>query len=281
MVNGRWESGGLCRVRGGNDSMRVEVTEARIDRGVIKQFTYNAPHKIECSNGETYVLKPRLDDKQFANELLALALGEAIGVPMITGALVSVDEAFRQASPLAATKYEVNIHFGSKFMPKSWTFDNPAPSLARSEIRNFDDLYAMVAFDEVVANCDRSGNEGNNMVVQISDTTPRYDYIAIDHGHILTGADWTAEDLRCFQAGPIVPVFPFLAACLTSLPAMQRAAQNVADLQDQYRTIAKGAHAELTNEDLDAVVLFLEGRATNLPTWVIGHNYRATLQALL
>jgi len=59
--------------------MALESTEARVDRGVVKQ-TFNSPHRVECSNGDIYVLKPRRQDKQFANEVLAIALGEALAL---------------------------------------------------------------------------------------------------------------------------------------------------------------------------------------------------------
>lgn len=259
--------------------MQLEATEARVDRGMVRR-SYNSPHRIQCSNGETYVVKPRSTDRQFANEILALVLGQALGVPMPEAALVTVDEAFRVASPDVARKYAAGTHFGSKYMTKSWTFDNPAPDLARNEIRNIDALYDLVTFDETVRNADRRANKGNNLVVQVSDTSPRYDYMAIDHGHVFTGPNWTAASLATTPVTAIVPVFKFLETCLVSLPQLVAAAQNVSDLSGRLAELVDAAQADLNQGDRDAVVVFLQSRTAQLPTWVNGAQYAAALQAL-
>ncbi len=244
------------------------------------KHSFNSPHKIECSNGETYVVKSHGADKQFANEILAHVLGQALGVPMPPAALVTIDDSFRAASPAAAAKYAAGTHFGSMFLLKSWTFDNPAPGLARSEIRNIDALYGLVAFDEAIANGDRRPNKGNNLVVQVADASPRYEYLAIDHGHVLTGPNWNPPGLGAYPLTPIVPVFKFLETCLVSLPQLQTAAQNVADFAGGVATLVNSSQADLNQDERDAVILFLQGRAAQLPAWVQGPRYQAVLQAL-
>lgn len=259
--------------------MPLDAAEARVDRGMVRH-SFNSPHRIECSNGETYVVKPRRTDRQFANEVLAYVLGKELGVPMPDAALVAIDENFRVASPAAAAKYTAGTHFGSKFLVKSWTFDNPAPGLARSEIRNIDALYGMVTFDEAIGNRDRRNNAGNNLIVQVSDASPRYDYLAIDHGHVLTGPAWTVASLGATPVTPIVPVFRFLETCLISLPQLIAAAQSVADFASQVAGLVNAAQADLNQGERDAVIVFLESRAAQLPAWVQGQEYGAVLQAL-
>ncbi|HEX3458001.1 MAG TPA: HipA family kinase [Candidatus Baltobacteraceae bacterium] len=259
--------------------MPLQITEARIDRGVVKH-TFNSPHRIEGSDGLLYVVKPRRNDRQFANEVLAAALGEALDLPMPDAALVTVDELFRAASPTAAAKYELGIHFATRFETNSWTFDNPAPALAISEIRNLEKMYSLVAFDEVVANVDRKTNVGNNMVVQVSESSPRYNYMALDHGHILTGPQWTPESLRGYDLAPIVPVFRFVETCLTSLPRLQEAAAELDALREGFARIVSGLRTELSQEDQGAIVEFLRTRAAELPNWVVGERYRQALGAL-
>lgn len=61
--------------------MSLEATEARVDRGMVKA-SFNSPHRIECSNGQIYVVKPRRGDRQFANEILAFIIGRKLGVPI-------------------------------------------------------------------------------------------------------------------------------------------------------------------------------------------------------
>jgi hypothetical protein len=199
---------------------------------------------------------------------------------MPPAALVSIDESFREASKPAAAKYQAGVHFGSKFMAKSWTFDNPAPGLARSEICNLDALYGLVAFDEVVANTDRKTNAGNNLVVQVSEVSPRYEYVAIDHGHILTGENWSIDGLEGFRLAPIVPIFKFLETCLVSLPSLLESARNIASFRECFEATVAAAQSDLNQEEQDAVITFLERRAAELPGWVQGTDYKAVLQTL-
>lgn len=150
----------------------------------------------------------------------------------------------------------------------------------RSEIRNIDDLYTLVTFDETVSNGDRRGNVGNNLVVQVSDVSPRYDYLAIDHGHILTGPNWTTNSLGGNPLTPIVPVFPFLETCLVSLEQLVAAAQTMSDLAGQIDELVNEANADLSEDERAAVILFLRSRADQVPQWVEGPQYKAVLQAL-
>lgn len=257
----------------------MEATEARVDRGKIKQ-TMNSPHVIDCSNGKKYVVKPRATDKQFANEVLAIALARVLDIPHADAAFVAIDDLFRSSSPEAAQKYIAGVHFGSEFESKSWTFDNPAPGVARAEISNLDDLYKVVAFDELVANTDRRGNPGNNMVVQVSTQSPRYKYVAIDHGHIFTGHNWTAQGLQGYAVAPILPLFPFVQTCLTSLDSMLQAARTVTEACAALEEAVAAAKSDLSESDRGAVVQFLQQRAKELPAWVQGGQYRAALQNL-
>jgi HipA-like protein len=256
------------------------LTEARVDRGVIKQ-TANSPHRISCADGLTYVVKPHKSDKQFANELIGLAVGEALGVPLPNAALVTLTSQFIQSSPAIAAKYAPGVHFGSELETRfHWTFDNPAPGIVVSNVSNGDALYSVVLFDEVVVNTDRRNNSGNNMIVRVVDQPPEYEYRAIDHGHILTGPQWTSESLSEFPCQPLVPIFAFMQPLISSLAKLTQVATDVAGMSASFQDIVNRVPTELAAPDISAVVNLLKNRASKLSTWVAGTEYAALLTNL-
>jgi len=232
-------------------------TEAKTDRGrAILDRTLNSPHKFDCLDNNTYVVKPALPDRQFANELLGLALGTILGVPLFDAALVNISSALMQASPLLATSdYKPGIHFGSR-VPNSenFNFRNVSPALVKSNIRNAEDFYRLVVLDELSYNGDREPNPGNLVAVRLHDSAPQLEFFAIDHGFLFGGCAWTTQSLDACPLTPLIPVMAVVQEVLTSRARLVTVAHEAAALAIQFSATVNQARTNLSADEKAAVV---------------------------
>jgi len=258
----------------------LRTAEARIDRGPVGAGV-NQSHIVECDDDQRYIVKPHGTDRQFVNELVGLAIGELLEIPMPDGGLITVTDEFRVAAPGMAERYAAGVHFGSlQERRPHFTFVNPEPGLIQSELANAARLYDLVVYDELVANGDRKHNAGNTLVVRVRENSPRYEFRAIDNGHILTGPGWTAPALLAHPLTPLVPVFQWFESCLTSLSTLSTSAATADAVKGHFDEAIARSRADLKGDDRVAVRAFLEKRAAALPTWVAGPNYSAELASL-
>lgn len=260
--------------------MALRKVEARIDRGPVGKGV-NQSHRIECDDGRTYVVKPRHADRQFANELIAYAIGRLVGAPLPEAVLVTLSAEFLTSSATAAARYpNAGEYFGSQEDTlQFWTLDNPDPGLVHAEVRNVDEIYNLVIFDEIILNSDRAGNPGNHLLVRVSNESPKYEIRAIDHGHVLTGTGWTAAGLRSSPVAPTFPVLPFVAGCLTSKSDLMEAGNQAKDAKDGIPAAVMDSEAGLPGDDSSAVADVLQARAVAVPAWA-ENDYPARYPAL-
>lgn len=259
--------------------------EARIDHGrVSPTATANSPHKLECDDGEIYVVKPTLPDRQFANELIAFAIANLLQLPVFDAALVTITPALISVSrALATARYAPGVHFGSK-MPKAphFNFLSVSPALVTSNFRNKDDFYKLVLFDDLVLNVDRERNAGNLVAVEISNGTPQsLDFFAIDHGYALGGPGWTAAILDAQPLVALAPVLGVVRDVITSRNKLVGEAHVAAQLTPRFQQAVEEARTGLGQGDIDAVVRLLAQRAPALPAWAGGPPYATKLPMMV
>ncbi|HTD37207.1 MAG TPA: HipA family kinase [Candidatus Limnocylindrales bacterium] len=241
----------------------------------------NQSHIVECDDGLSYIVKPHGNDRQFANELIGLAIGELLSIPMPDGGLITITEDFRTAASGMAPRYAAGVHFGSLQEGRPhFTFVNPEPDLVQSEVANASKLYDLVVYDELVANGDRKHNAGNTLLVRVKDSSPKFEFRAIDNGHILTGPGWTAQTLAAHPLAPLVPVYKWFESCMTSLSMLSTAAATADSVKSQFDETVDRSRAQLSESDKVAVREFLLRRASQLPSWVCGPQYAAELTAM-
>lgn len=182
------------------------------------------PVLIIGNDYEQYILKNQRADHNgnkynfncmFLNELLAYQIGEYLNVPMpeaviahLDGRLIEADPTLRFAYRFSEGSYyaskelkNVENNFmenmnnlrlmGKPYITRSWNhfFDN---------IVNKEDIAKILAFDLLIANFDRYGNEGN---ILIDNTPSGRELFAIDHGHAFWGPEW--NDLKIRMLGTV------------------------------------------------------------------------------
>jgi hypothetical protein len=260
----------------------LTATEARVDHGrIVKTDTANSPHRIECEDGYHYAVKPTGTDRQFVNELLGLSLGTLIDVPLFDAALITLTTDFLEAAPEIKKRYAAGIHLGSRVPSEPFTnFKNISPALATSYLRNVDALYRLAMFDELIANVDRAGNQGNLVAVERYPSPPKYDFVAIDHGFAFTGPDWTVDALEKHLPDPVYPVLDVLRDLLVSRVALVADATHVAGLASRYADAVNTARTNLDDRTLKAILHVLEERCPHLVDWASGAGYSAHLPGL-
>ena len=270
-----------CGVRTGIIAT-LSIVEAREALGrVSKNATANSPHLVRGDDKIVYVLKPSGTDRQFANELLALALANLAELPIFDGALVTVPtQLWQNADAEFRARYAVGVHFGSR-RPDQLHFDfwNVSPALIRAHIRNFGEFYTLTAFDELISNSDGGGNPGNLMAVQ-KHTDPRRTSFAIDHGHAFTGPAWLVEQLEGHVPVPVYPVLGVLRELLTARQALQDEAARMAGFVARFAETVEAARSGLSDRDRAAVVHLLGTRAPLMGGWIATKTYADHLPGL-
>lgn|ERR1700693_520163 len=248
---------------------------------MIVEATANSPHRFSCEDGNDYAVKPRSADQQFANELLALALGTLVGIPLFDAAIVTVTVSFLVTSPAATALYAPGIHFGSR-VPTThfFNFDNVAPALVQTHIRNANEFYRLAMFDELIANVDRANNRRNLVAVELYPDQPKNDFFAIDHGHTFTGPGWTVSALETHVPMPVYPVLNVVRDFLDSRARLDGDAQHVAGFLADFEAAIDAAQSGLDDRARRAVLHLLTLRAPQLSAWIATPGYAAHLPNL-
>jgi len=261
----------------------LTVVEARETLGrVSEKRTANTPHIIRGDDGIEYVLKPRKPDRQHANELLAFAIANVIGLPVLDAAVVYVGEGLRSIStPDFKALYSLGEHFGSKMERVGvWDFMNVSPALLHTAIRNKAAFYGLIAFDELVMNGDRATNAANLLAVQRHTDPPRHEFYAIDHGYAFGGPGWTLATLQARLPQPIFPVLATLQSFLTNRAKLTDEAGRLIEFVAEFGKAVEDARSGLDDADRAAVVEFVSGRAPLVQGWMCSPEYKSFLPAL-
>lgn len=150
----------------------------------------------------------------FLNELLSFQIAQHLGVPIPESAIAYMDKRILEKEPSARFVhrfYEGNLFASLELKDKE---DNmlenyeemkkmKKPYIARtwnaffSNVTNIDDISKIIAFDLLIANFDRYGNEGNLLVAQSREGRKIF---AIDHGHAFFGPIWNAPKVNSMKA---------------------------------------------------------------------------------
>ncbi|CAK7080832.1 HipA family kinase [Tissierella sp.] len=197
--------------------INVDAFLKQLGQGISK------PVLIIGSDYEQYVLKNERADYEgkkynfncmFLNELLSYQIGKYLEVPIPESVIAYVDNRLIEADPTIrfAYRFAEGNHFASKelkyvennmlenmnilrkmgkpYIKRSW-------NAFFSNIKNKDDVAKILAFDLLIANFDRYGNEGN---ILIENTNLGRKIFAIDHGHAFFGPEWTTKKINMLTA---------------------------------------------------------------------------------
>ena len=207
-----------------------------------------------------------LDAREFANELLAAALGLRLGLPIPTPIIASAGAGSVSASRIALPGTSDHLVFASHAIgatPVLQMLRDAGPHAAAiiDAIAKWDALDSLYGFDAWVANIDR--HRGNLLL------SGQGDVWMIDHGQCFTGPAWQASALA---AG--VSVRNRLAEWLTpSLTGKRRSevqsgAETLAAEASQI-SISQLGDAEVLSgvlgADFNAIVAYLEARSALVP----------------
>ncbi len=174
------------------------IRPLRIETGGQTAMTHLAFVKTDQGDRRAYV-KAYLPTAGMGllNEIIGYTMAHHAGLAQPTGALINLSTAYlHQLFPAAVFAGQqcpcfVSIDAEDTLRRRVGTakalFGDNLRLLAAS-LQNWPAYALMVALDEWLANIDR--NTGNLLMVGIDD------YQVIDHGHLLTGPNWTAEDMN-------------------------------------------------------------------------------------
>lgn len=214
---------------------------------------------------------------QLVNELVGHLLCEAWGVPAPPNAgTITLQRAQLRQLPLWK-------HLSGKHVVAWWSERVAAESLnaqfhldelqARKalhrhhveafakHIAQFPQCADIVAFDDIIANVDRNAG---NLLGPVGQR-----FIAIDHGHALTGPDWQRAHLNAEQAftNKIKDILVDMGQW--TLPMASRAVAKVDAIEKHaphaIQTVAAALDGVLGADDLAAVVTFLGARSSRTP----------------
>ncbi|PAD39832.1 HipA family kinase [Terribacillus sp. 7520-G] len=173
------------------------------------------PAIIVGDDFEKYILKTQRTAQDnwncmFLNEGICYKIACYLGVPVPEAAIANLDQKLIDADPeiTFVHRFFEGLHFASSeltgkeenlldnhqmamkmgrpYLAKTWNafFDN---------IVNAEDISKIIAFDLLVGNFDRYGNEGNLL---ISNESAQRKIFAIDHGHAFFGPKWTSSKVQ-------------------------------------------------------------------------------------
>lgn len=192
--------------------IRVDTFLEELGQGISN------PILILGSDYNQYILKNQRADGNgnkynfncmFVNELLAYQIGRHLEVPMPEAVIAYLDDKIIEADPTIrfAYRFSEGNYFASKelenvennlldnlddlknmgkpYIRRSWNnfFDN---------IINQNDIANILAFDLLIANFDRYGNQGN---ILIDNSDEGRKIFAIDHGHAFHGPEWNQHKM--------------------------------------------------------------------------------------
>lgn len=180
------------------------------------------PALVMADDSNEYILKnermdingtPHKTDSMCLNEMLAYQIGLYLDVPMPEAAIANIHPVFVAQDPEIRFTYrfEPGIYFASKklaylennFLENASELMDMGKKYIRKtwntflyNIDNKDKMVNIIAFDLLIGNYDRYGNEGN---ILVSNSHMRKIF-AIDHGLSFNGPNWTQEKIRSIKA---------------------------------------------------------------------------------
>lgn len=158
--------------------------------------------------------KPKIYDCMFLNELLAYQIAVHLNVPIPEAAIAYLDKKVIEKDPeitfvhrfyegnLFASlevnnkeenlveNYEEMIKMGKPYLTRTW-------KAFFSNVTNLEDIVKILAFDILIANFDRYGNEGNLLVANLDEGRKIF---TIDHGHAFFGPTWETAKINYLRA---------------------------------------------------------------------------------
>ncbi len=215
---------------------------------------------------EIYAVVKALPLKQLANELVAAAFLEALGLrcPRSYLVLSHEEDSFSNNAPLHSSG--LRMYYGSSFI-KHPIFVQKIREDAQgavATILNYPEWGDVVAFDEWIANVDR---HSHNLLFDGKD------FIMFDHDRCLSGLDWNIDDWVADKSYHPHDFVPWLHE-LMPLPLRERAAERATLLSasatgvDVEAALKSSLIEELGGEISAALAPmreFLSERVTHLP----------------
>jgi hypothetical protein len=155
-----------------------------------------SPQLFRADDGRVYVVKlqnNRLGPKVLANELIAVRLGEDLGLCFPPGGMIKLEEGLLARSRrLAAAGVAPGRHFASRYLSGTEYLcrHNVARAINRRE------MAGVMLLDHLAHNMDRTLNRRNLLLRREAHGWRIY---AIDNSHFFRRAMWTEETLRLLK----------------------------------------------------------------------------------
>lgn len=204
-----------------------EVLGVETDFGPVGQGASNARY-VEATNGEEYLIKgPSLASNNpmvGANELIAVRLAGALGLPVLGHAIV---------------QWNGEWFFASNWMDKSQF----SPALDRDLFRkcvNRDCIYGAVVFDAWLINKDR---HNENLIARRARNSTDHNLLLNDHSHLLV------SPLRPRQVSELPAQLDRPAASFVSLDFVRESIRSAPRLRDALTAIES-----LSDQDVAGIV---------------------------
>ncbi|MGF9770232.1 HipA family kinase [Bacillus albus] len=243
--------------------------EREIPKGVTRPLLMRTTHDL-------YVVKTidaKEEPKVLINEFVCYKLAKLLGLPIPNAALVRINEAIIASSPeLKDLGVQPGIHFGSQFVNKSQSSIQP-PML--KIMVNKEDIPAIIIFDHIVYNDDRTVNKGNLL----------FDFkekklLIIDHSHVFKiGALWDEFQLRRIMKEQLCLVKEFhghnyriLLKCVNGHNPFNKILEKIKGLQvEDIEWCLQGIPDEwgLTDGEKSALSDFILHRIQNINTFLM------------
>jgi hypothetical protein len=211
-----------------------------------------------------------LEIRELANELLASVLGKYLGLPVpdvAIGLASAADLPVVEAPQLNDGQHLVFVSrdMGVPNLKRSIEMRLAEPAVVDmiiNDLKSWDHLGALYAFDTWVANIDR--HAGNLLFGGKSDVNP------IDHGWCFSGPDWQPSDLHADRAYRH-KLSEWMTALLTPKERRERSADAMgcANAMAQVDVAAAATDSRIANllpdADVQAVAGFLRQRVASVP----------------
>lgn len=173
---------------------------------MIKNYGTSAqPWLVKCNGDdkEKYIVKFLNEKKAFANEFVCNKIANEIGLTTTPSFPVTIEQKEVEIINKRKEREKEKLisegkYFFSKYVENPYTLNQQAHnSLQSTAIKNLDQVPGMIVFDIFVDNSDRSHN--NALIHPIDSESAIFEYVLIDHGHCISGPNWTADSLKNIQ----------------------------------------------------------------------------------
>jgi hypothetical protein len=178
--------------------VEAEILLNVANRGVTQ------PKFFQCDDNKIYLIKfnyPSNFNRILLNEFFAYNLASELGLPMPGMKLINVSQQLCSLYPnVPGLIPGINIGFLKEDIEDnstaSGTLKEPYITLF-SKVENPEIFPDILAFDALIHNCDRTGNEGNFILTSTGHN--KYFMKIIDHGHAFHGPQATPERLHLLR----------------------------------------------------------------------------------